>query len=85
MEKTRITKETISHTEHDFYCDECNKFLGTSRELFDGYYPKLGHYERHFYLDGWYKFEAILCDECAEKKTKWIKEQLLNLGFKEIE
>ena len=85
MEKIRITHETINHTEHDFYCDECEKFLGTSRELHDGYYPELGHYERHFYLNGWYKINATLCEECSEKKTNQIAQALMELGFKEEE
>lgn len=82
MEKIRITNETIEHIEHDFYCNECNKFLGTSRELHDGYYPKLGHYERQFYLNGWYKIDTTLCEECSEKKTNQIVQALIELGFK---
>lgn len=82
MEKTRITHEIIEHIEHDFYCDECNKFLGTSRELHDGYYSELGHYERQFYLNGWYKIDTTLCEECSEKKTNQIVKALTELGFK---
>lgn len=83
MEKTRTTQKIVEHTEHDFYCDECEKFLGTSKEYRDGYYSELGSYECSFYIRNWYRLKTILCEECADKKTKQIQEQLLNLGFKE--
>lgn len=82
MEKLRVVHEVIENREHDFYCDECEKFLGTTREFYDGYYSKLGNYEQTCYLDGQYKIKATLCDECATKKTDKIIQALSEVGYK---
>ena len=82
MEKTNVEKITKEYITHSFYCDECDKFLGTSPEHEDGWYTEMGGFELSFCLDDeWYKIEKHLCDECKEKVVERVKNSLLNLGF----
>lgn len=69
-------------TTHQFYCDNCNKYLGKTKEYDDGYYPELGKFELKFYLpSGWYKINKYFCDECKEKFLKKVENTLVDLGF----
>ena len=81
MERLETTTRTIKDTTHHFYCDECNKYLGKTKEYDDGYYPKLGEFELKFYINGWYKVEKCFCDKCKEKFIKKTCDTLTDLGF----
>ena len=50
MEKAKEIIREIKTYEHSFYCDECNKYLGTSQEYDDGWYEDIGEFELKFYI-----------------------------------
>ena len=82
MEKIETTIREIENYEHQFYCDECNKYLGTTEEYDDGYYAKLGELCLKIYLpDGWYKVKKCFCEECKEKYLSRLQIILNELGF----
>ena len=87
MEKIKTIEKKIEYRYHAFYCDMCNKELGTSAELEDGYYHKLGEYNQKFWLSDinegeWFRLERNLCDICKNKLNKKIKNALFDLGFR---
>ena len=74
VERTKI--------EHEFYCDECGKFIGTSEEYDDGYYAKIGEAKWHYNGDkGWLAKRGNYCAECRAKIGASIDDALLKLGF----
>jgi uncharacterized protein YlaI len=79
-----ISKETVK-TEiiHNFFCDGCNKSLGSSKELDDGYYDIIGEYHYDIILSGLGRFviDKCLCDNCRKELDKKIKTSLEDLGF----
>ena len=82
MEKIETTIQEIENYKHHFYCDECNKYLGTTEEYDDCYYDELGELELKFYLpDGWYKVKKCFCEECKEKYLSRFQIILNELGF----
>lgn len=81
MEKTIKEVKEIEDIKHEFYCDECNCYLGTSLEYDDGYYKKFGELELKFYVDGWLYINKCLCDKCKSEFIHNIRETLLNIGF----
>ena len=82
MEKIETTIRETENYEHQFYCDECNKYLGTTEEYDDGYYDELGELELKFYLlDGWYKVKKCFCEECKKKYLSRFQIILNELGF----
>ena len=84
MEKINTVNKTIEYRYHTFYCDICNKELGTTEEWEDGYYNKLGEYTQSFNLSGvkWFELEKVLCDKCKDEFNEKIKNALFDLGFK---
>ena len=84
MEEIKEIIKKVKNTEHSFYCDECDKYLGTTREYEDGWYPKLGEFELELYVDGWYHMKKCLCDDCKKSIMTNIKIGLLNIGFEKI-
>ena len=85
MEKEEYKKVEKQECIHHFYCDCCEKHLGSSEEYEDGYYERFGVYHKHFFLDGvgWLNLDKCLCEECAEKFDAKILECLKELGFEE--
>lgn len=74
-----IEKEEIKH---EFYCDECNKFLGQSTEYDDGFYIRYGAIEHRIYARGnYYVLKMHLCDECHKKKMNKVFETLEKVGY----
>jgi hypothetical protein len=76
MEKIENNKDKRIHK---FYCDSCGKFLGSSKELPDCYFEKLGEYRQCFYVqeeNSWYKLEKNLCDDCKNNFNKKLIEVL---------
>ena len=82
MEKLEERKiETIEKI-HQFYCDECGKYLGESEEYSDGYYEEIESFELKFYLpDGWYEKKNILCAECSKNFLDSIRKTFIEKGF----
>lgn len=51
MHKQIKRKKEIIKITHEFYCDNCGKFLGSSEEWDDGYYEELGSFENKLYIN----------------------------------
>ena len=81
MEKIEETTRTVKNIKHHFYCDECNKYLGSSTEYDDGYYETFGDVGFKFYIDSWYRIKKCLCDDCRNKFLDNLKYVLKNIGF----
>lgn len=68
---------------HKFYCDNCNTYLGETREHDDGYYPEKGKFEESFCIDNkWFTKECYLCETCKKLTNDAIIKALMDLGFK---
>ncbi len=85
MEEYEITTKRITH---NFYCDECEMFLGKSEEYDDGWYPEIGEFNQKMFVQGinsdpgyWYSIHKNLCKACAAKLNTRIKVALEELGF----
>lgn len=83
MEKIKEITKKVEKYEHSFYCDECDKYLGTSEEYDDGWYEKHGEFELKFYVNGngWYRVEKCLCGDCIKKFINKVELNLINMGF----
>lgn len=83
MEKVITETVNIERKKHSFYCDKCNKYLGSSEEFYDGYYPPFGEYGQSFYVNGygWCRLKLHLCDKCKVDMTNDILRCLKQLGF----
>lgn len=82
MEKiTSKEVKSILNT-HNFYCDMCEKHLGSTEEYDDGYYATIGDYDLKFNVNSeWYSLHFNLCVECRAKKRQEIIDTLLSMGF----
>lgn len=85
MEETEIKEIVTEECTHIFYCDNCNKKLGESIELDDGYYEEFGVYRQSFNIKnlGSYKMNLNLCDECKKIYDKKIVDAITAIGFVE--
>lgn len=82
MEKTEKRIELVEIINHSFYCDTCKKYLGTSEELEDGWYQKIGKFEIKIpIMNKWYQLEKCLCDNCASALVEDIGFALKEIGF----
>ena len=83
MEK--VTERKIERVErgHDFYCDRCGKYLGSSEEYDDGYYHKIGNFELKLYTDKWLVLNKHYCNECRRQFLSKLNLILKELGFGE--
>ena len=82
MEKVSEKEVIIKNRIHGYYCDECDKFLGSQEqtegiEFTDHYYKRL----KVRACNSWWKLEGHFCEDCMELKTKKIAECLSSLGF----
>ena len=80
MEKIKHEERVEVVTIHEFYCDYCGKFLGSSEELDDGYFEEIGKRSWKYYD---LKMEGHYCDNCTVKKGEMIEKTLKGVGFKE--
>ena len=82
MEKiTSKEVKSILNT-HNFYCDMCEKHLGSTKEHDDGYYATIGDYDLKFNLNSeWYSLHYNLCIDCKAKMRQKIIDVLLSMGF----
>lgn len=81
MENAKEIIREIKTYKHDFYCNNCNKYIGSSIESDTGWYQKYGEFKLRFYIDEWYHISKCLCDDCKKLFIKKIKESLKNIGF----
>ena len=81
MEKIKEIIREIKQYEHSFYCDECGKYLGTSKEYSDGWYEKLGEFEVKIHIGEWHRLKKCLCNKCQCDFVEKMKKDLYNLGF----
>lgn len=80
MEKVKYEN---NQTLHEFYCDECHKYLDYSYEYDDGYYEEFGETSINISTnDKYFVFEKHYCDECKKKKLEEFENMLVNFGFK---
>lgn len=80
--KEIVRKRRVFH----YFCDWCNKDLGSSEEYEDGYIPDPSTvYDANDYLkimvgDNWYKSNCTcLCQDCLEKYLAQIEDALNKL------
>ena len=82
MEKQKTITRQIEETEHEFYCDECNTYIGKSLEYPDRYYRSLGVFEQKICISSeWYTIRKCLCEDCNNKQIKKLINSLTELGF----
>ncbi len=81
MQKTIETIMEVKNTCHEFYCDECNEYLGTSYEYEDGWYPKLGEFDLNLNVFGWMHMKKCLCEKCRDKIIDNVRQKLFAIGF----
>lgn len=81
MEKTIKKIVEVEDIVHEFYCDECNKYLGTSYECDDGWYNRIGEFELKLYVNGWLCVNKCLCDKCKYEFVEKIRKSLFDIGF----
>lgn len=82
MDKVKTINKIKTEIIHHFYCDSCNKYLGSSEELDDGYYDELGLFHEEYYIDNdWYVINKNFCEKCKTDYLHKIKSNLCNLGF----
>lgn len=81
MKKTVTEVVEVEETRHEFYCDECDKYLGTSYEYDDGWYNELGRFELKCNINGWLRLEKCLCDKCKYEFVNKVRANLLDIGF----
>ena len=81
MEKIIKKIVEVEDVVHEFYCDDCNKHLGTSYECDDGWYDELGRFEQKVYVNGWLYFRKCLCDKCKYETINKLRTNLFDFGF----
>lgn len=83
MEKQKVNKIEKDEITHEFYCDDCGKYIDQSIEWEDGYYESYGDYEQQMFFKGsWWRLEKCLCDDCKNKYDEKITTMLKEIGFK---
>ena len=81
MEKTIKEIVKIEETRHEFYCDGCNQYLGTSYEYDDGWYDRINEYELKLYVNGWIHINKCFCAMCKYELVEKIRKNLFDIGF----
>lgn len=76
---TRIIE--VEEIKHEFYCDECGKYLGVSYEHDDGWYETLGEVNLSYNVNGFLYLRKCLCDKCKYELEDNIRRNLSALGF----
>lgn len=86
MNKTIRYQEVkvVDRVLHEFYCEECEAYIGKSLEDYDGYYNDLGLIHLTFKIENnYFTLEKRLCDSCRGKLTTNIANVLVLNGFQE--
>lgn len=83
MKKIRVVEKRKELNIYEFYCDKCNKYIGSSEEYSDGYYVKLGEVEEKAYIyHNWYRLNKTLCEDCKNEFYENLITKLIQIGFK---
>lgn len=83
MEKVITQSKQVVDRTHYFYCDDCGREIGHSRESIEGWYDVLGELELRMYTPkGWYVLDKCLCGACKEKYLTNFYETIESLDFK---
>ena len=86
MDKVETINKTKVVTNHNFYCDSCGKYLGSSEELDDGYYDEIGKFRLGFCVDNkWYRVNKCFCKKCKSDYLQKVINNLFDLGFEREE
>lgn len=81
MKKTITEIVEVEEIRHEFYCDECNRYLGVSYECEDGWYDSLGDFELKCNINGWLHLRKCLCDKCRYEFINKVRTTLFDIGF----
>lgn len=82
MEKITSKEVKSLLNTHNFYCDMCEKHLGSTEEYEDGYCATIGDYDLKFNVNSeWYSLHRNLCIDCRAKMRQKIIDVLLSMGF----
>lgn len=81
MEKTIKEIIEVEDIRHEFYCDECNEYIGTSYEHSDGWYEELGELELKLNVNGWLRVNKCLCAKCKYEFINKLRTNLFDIGF----
>ena len=92
MEK--IKEEIVQRTSrtHEFYCDNCGEFLGSTIEYDDGYAPEINNYIASINIpldcnhgigakSAYYSLNKHYCNSCLNDFISKIHNVLINFGF----
>jgi len=83
MDKETTDVEAVMRRVHNFYCDNCEKFLGTRTEYDDGFYDEIGKCEYKIFINNkWFERKSILCESCKQKFENEFIEALGKYNFK---
>ena len=76
MEEINEYETKITEKVHEFYCDDCEKFLMTSKEYDDGWYETPKKFRiQHVELKGHY------CEKCGEERVNKVVDYARSMGF----
>lgn len=78
-EKIREIKST--RRVHEIYCDSCHKKIMESEELDDGFWETPSPLMVSVYINGWYKYERCLCEDCKKEEIEQLIDNLIDIGF----
>jgi hypothetical protein len=70
MDKIETKEVLVKKVYHNFYCDHCEKFLGTRIESDDGYYKELdtgSTIRMTLPFDTSKQFIGLLCNDCVKE------------------
>ena len=81
MKKTITEIIEVEETRHEFYCDECDQYLGTSYECDDGWYDDIGKFELKLNVSGWLRVRKCLCTKCRYEFINKLRTNLFDFGF----
>ena len=83
MQNTINKTRTITTIAHEFHCDNCGEYLGTSEEYDDGWYKQIGRIDLRYHTpQGWYVLSKHLCDTCREELLSKLYATFEDAGFK---
>ena len=81
MRINKTVERTYIANEHEFYCDKCGKYLGTSTEYEDGYYEEIGEFNLQLHVSNWYGLHKHFCDDCRKEFVNNLIKVLTDMGF----
>jgi len=82
MDKITTKEILVKKVYHNFYCDHCNKFLGTRIEEDDGYYrePEGSDVSMSMPFDISDHFVGLLCDDCIKEFKNKLDSTIISIA-----